>query len=444
MDNLRDHGDPPSNESASDSEKEHEVASDQNVDSLVTDFVQAHERPTTSASKSPASAPRLPYPVVIPQRRPGNKQRGFVEAYAPALGQYDIDQDTFLEFIRAMNKAIKQNAWLAAIQLAAVGASFVPNGIAAGVSLAVQFVAGAIAQAEAKWRTNSFLDRMNREFFRPRGLFCLLMSYNPITMAPKSAGDDPDAVSKALLSSSSTSKQTLTARTKKNLRNPVAATAEGEDSLPTSTAPLIYPETIGVDRPRSPGEPEQKQKLGARLNQYFDKRAQARYAKESNGDILSNPEPVQFKNKYLDPNSAASNGGLLGLVSGGRLTRDPEKVKQSTQAAMASQEQAIREQQSAMMVAMQQQLQAMNLPPEQQQEYLKQYQDLYSLQLQQIQQQSDLVEKGQWQRRIVRDILYLMIVDMPSDAEMAVARGQLNSAGQVQPTDDVRFTAVDI
>jgi len=196
--------------------------------------------------------------------------------------------------------------------------------------------------------------------------------------------------------------------------------------------------------PRSPGEPKQKQKLGDRLNTYFDKRAQARYAKESNGDILSNPEPVQFKNKYLDPNSAASNGGVLGLVSGGRLTRDPEKTKQRTQAAMAFQEQAIREQQSAMMATIQQQLQAMSLPPEQQQEYLKQYQDLYGLQLQQIQQQSDLVERGQMQRRVVRDILYLMIVDMPSDAEMAVARKQLNDAGQVQPTNDMKFTTVDV
>ncbi|EXJ69489.1 uncharacterized protein A1O5_07525 [Cladophialophora psammophila CBS 110553] len=111
---------------------------------------------------------------------------------------------------------------------------------------------------------------------------------------------------------------------------------------------------------------------------------------------------------------------------------------------MASQEQAIREQQSALIATMQQQLQAMNLQPEQQQEYLKQCQDLHSLQLQQIQHQSDWVEKGQWQRRIVRDVLYLMIVDMPSDAQMVVARRQLNDAGQVQPTDDVKFTAVDV
>ncbi|OAP63363.1 hypothetical protein AYL99_02590 [Fonsecaea erecta] len=444
MNYLRKPDDPPSYESASDNEQEKEVASEQDVDTLVTAFIHAHEHPTTSFSRWRISAAKLSYPVVIPQRRPGSKQRGFVEAYAPALQKYGIDQDTFLEFVRAMNKAIQHNAWLAAIQLAAAGASFVPNGIAMGVSLGVQVVAGLIAQAEAKWRTNSFLDRMNTEFFQPRGLFCLLMSYNPIAMGPKKTGDDANGLSKALLSSSPTSKQTLGARAKKNLRNPVAATAEGEDNLPACTAPLVYPETAATGTADSPGEPKPKQKLGDRVNKYFDQRAQARYAKESKGDILSNPEPVQFKNKYLDPNSAASTGGLLGLVSGGRLTRDPEKFKQSTQAAMASQEQAIREQQSAMMTTMRQQLQAMNLSPKQQQEYLKQYEDSYNLQLQQIQQQSDFIEKGQWQRRIVRNILYLMIVDMPSDAQMAAARSQLNSGGEVQPTDDVKFTTVKV
>lgn len=70
---------------------------------------------------------------------------------------------------------------------------------------------------------------------------------------------------------------------------------------------------------------------------------------------------------------------------------------------MASQGQALQDQQSAMMATMQQQLQAMNLSPEQQQEYLKQYEDVYGLQKQQFQQQSDLMEKsGQLSRRITR------------------------------------------
>ena len=43
---------------------------------------------------------RLKYPVIIPQRRPGSKIRGFVRAYAPVLADHDIDQETFLGFLK--------------------------------------------------------------------------------------------------------------------------------------------------------------------------------------------------------------------------------------------------------------------------------------------------------------------------------------------------------
>ena len=44
-------------------------------------------------------------PVVIPQRRPGSKTRGFIRAYAPVLADFDIDQETFLGFLKAFHKA---------------------------------------------------------------------------------------------------------------------------------------------------------------------------------------------------------------------------------------------------------------------------------------------------------------------------------------------------
>lgn len=113
-------------------------------------FVQAHAVSTaTSRTKSNSY---LPYPVVIPQRRPGNKSRGFVEAYAPALEQYGIPQDEFISFVKAANKAVRANKWIGAIQLAAVGTSFVPNHIALGAAVAVQVVAGVIAKAETRWK----------------------------------------------------------------------------------------------------------------------------------------------------------------------------------------------------------------------------------------------------------------------------------------------------
>jgi len=50
---------------------------------------------------------RLPCPVIIPQRRPENQERGFIRAYAPALLECGIDEATFINFIDSLNQAVK-------------------------------------------------------------------------------------------------------------------------------------------------------------------------------------------------------------------------------------------------------------------------------------------------------------------------------------------------
>jgi hypothetical protein len=57
------------------------------------------------AGPPPAQPQRLPCPVIIPQRRPGAKRRGFVRAYAPVLADCGISQDVFLKFINDFHKA---------------------------------------------------------------------------------------------------------------------------------------------------------------------------------------------------------------------------------------------------------------------------------------------------------------------------------------------------
>ena len=68
------------------------------VHKLVQKFLTSHPAPTHGTG-------RLPCPVIIPQRRPRTKSRGFVRAYAPVLADCDIDQDTFLEFLKTFHKA---------------------------------------------------------------------------------------------------------------------------------------------------------------------------------------------------------------------------------------------------------------------------------------------------------------------------------------------------
>lgn len=49
-------------------------------------------------ARSPHSVNRIPYPVVIPQSRPGYISEGFVRAYAPVLADCGISQDVFTNF----------------------------------------------------------------------------------------------------------------------------------------------------------------------------------------------------------------------------------------------------------------------------------------------------------------------------------------------------------
>lgn len=50
---------------------------------------------------------RLPAAVIIPQRRPQSKTRGFVRAYAPDLGNCGINQQVFMQFLEGFDAAIK-------------------------------------------------------------------------------------------------------------------------------------------------------------------------------------------------------------------------------------------------------------------------------------------------------------------------------------------------
>ena len=135
--------------------------------------------------------------------------------------------------------------------------------------------------------------------------------------------------------------------------------------------------------------------------------------------MLSQPSPPSFKNRYLDPNHPATNGGLLGFVSGGHLTPSIEKVNQRMQSSLRAQTQAIQEQQSATMDGLRQQLRLMDLPPEQEQGFIKQYEDAFRLQEQQLSQQAELVNTGTGQVRTiwVRLIRQLCILP-PADARL--------------------------
>ena len=72
------------------------------VNDIVQSFVAEHPPPSYAQATG-----SLPCPVIIPQRRPRAKGRGFVRAYAPVLNDCGIDQNTFLSFLKSFHMASK-------------------------------------------------------------------------------------------------------------------------------------------------------------------------------------------------------------------------------------------------------------------------------------------------------------------------------------------------
>lgn len=96
---------------------------------------------------------RLPRAVVIPQRRPSDRARGFVRAYAPDLLRCGIDQATFLRFMDGLNKSVACNAAVEAVDLAGEAVGAVPGSEFVGapiVGAALQVAAGAYKEINAR------------------------------------------------------------------------------------------------------------------------------------------------------------------------------------------------------------------------------------------------------------------------------------------------------
>ena len=290
-------------------------------------FLQTHHISSKPISKDYQP---LPCPVILPQRRPKNKQRGFVRAYAPVLEQSSgIDQKMFIDFLEDLDKASKASPVFDVINLACFAVGLVPNPIAMAVSTAVQVASRTGQEIQSRYRRNTYLDQINETLFKPRGLYCMIMTFKPEAAAvlPMNISSTDQALVKVLSDPSSSS--TITQNLAK-LKLTSGATT-GEVSLPES-APLIYPalETLAAQSPNGEKISSLKQS-SAFMASYFDRRAQALYTSSNTSSKLVVPEDQQqFKSKYADPNHPIHAGTLWGLVTGGRY--DPVAEKRARKA----------------------------------------------------------------------------------------------------------------
>lgn len=285
------------------------------VSALADDFIRTHR-----SEELPVPSRRIDLPVVITQRRPKARTRGFIQAYAPLLENAGIDQPAFLDFIEKLNKAVQPNPWLQAINLASLAAQNVPEPVTLAVSIATKMASDAASEIHSRAKTNAFLDKTNEEYFKPKGLVALLMTWKP---QDSSVVTTVDFDLGTTITSPRTGSKGMFGKLQSRMKPSSAATSF---EFP-ETAPLVFPalEELATATPESPSAEAKKQnaikRSGSFLTDYFDRRAVAKWAGDNPESKMANlaPKP-EFRSRYADPSHPASSGDLLAFVTGGKVS----------------------------------------------------------------------------------------------------------------------------
>ncbi len=117
------------------------------VDSIVHSFLEKHP-----CSPEPKHTAELDCPVIIPQRRPGNRRRGFVHAYAPALADCGIDETAFSHFLKDLYRASQASRTLYAVDAGALIAGLIPEMTAAMTAGMVRAAARTAIEVQTRQR----------------------------------------------------------------------------------------------------------------------------------------------------------------------------------------------------------------------------------------------------------------------------------------------------
>lgn len=128
-----------------------------NVHKLTDAFMAKHPVP-----EYVSEAGRMGLPVVLPQRRPKGRSRGFIRAFAPVLETKGIDQATFLEFIETFDQASQAAPWIQAINLASFAATPLAPPFSLLVSIAIQVAANVATEMHARKRSHLLALRPRR------------------------------------------------------------------------------------------------------------------------------------------------------------------------------------------------------------------------------------------------------------------------------------------
>ena len=88
-------------------------------------------------------------------------------------------------------------------------------------------------------------------------------------------------------------------------------------------APLVFPALdAAIDDPNPEAAAKKEnafKKSGKFIGEYMDRRAQAEYNADNPNSSLAVPQDKQFASRYSDPNHPANSGSLVSLVTGGNI-----------------------------------------------------------------------------------------------------------------------------
>ncbi|KAJ5579497.1 uncharacterized protein N7459_005482 [Penicillium hispanicum] len=291
------------------------------------------------AGPPPERVQPLPCPVIIPQTRPRNKDRGFVHAYAPVLADCGISQGVFLEFLDDLKAANKASAWIEVTFLAGAIVGCVPFMSAQIVSAVVQVIAGTARELQGRQRANTFLGRVNQEIFMPRGLYAMVMAFKDELPRDQQdfVGRLSSSLGKKLFASekvdiNQTAAKYMSAdpnqsKFRKGLDSIrlTSGTTRGDIELPQA-AELVYPDLDWAasqvpDGSEPAGIRDKLQGASTWTQRYFDNRSHAFYEAEHPGSALVVPasQRAPLKSRFNDPNHPANSGSLISVVTGGLI-----------------------------------------------------------------------------------------------------------------------------
>lgn len=223
------------------------------------------------------------------------------------------------------------------------------------VSTVVQVAAGTARELQSRHRKNSFLDRVNQELLMPRGLYAMVMAFKedmpnqqrgPLSRLSQTLGEtlfssEKLDVNQTVAKYSNPDKDM--SKLKKGMQDIrlTSGKTHGQLELPEA-APLVYPDLDRVAAQALEGESQGKGKepagtrekfknAGSWVQDYLDRRGQAWYEAGHQGSSLAVPsaERPTFKSRYNDPNHPANSGSLISLLTGGAIKTTPRQARRA-------------------------------------------------------------------------------------------------------------------